>query len=159
MTDLKKAVKNSQIDRLTGVFNRNFLETDFENIFNSFDNKSIAMLDIDYFKQINDTYGHQRGDEVLKHFAKKITSSIRKSDIVIRYGGEEFLIFMPNTAKQEAHIALQKIKNTLTPCGDIEFTFSAGIADEGETLAEMVKIADKRLYKAKNEGRNKIIVK
>jgi diguanylate cyclase (GGDEF)-like protein len=155
----RKAVKNSQIDKLTGVFNRNYLESDFENIFNSFDNKSIAMLDIDYFKRINDTYGHQKGDEVLKHFAKKIISSIRKSDIVIRYGGEEFLIFMPNTAKHEAYIALQKIKNSLTPCGDIKFTFSAGIADEGETLAEMIKIADERLYKAKKEGRNRIIFK
>jgi len=127
-------------------------------IFNSYEYKSLAMLDIDHFKKINDTYGHQSGDKVLKHLANLMTSIVRKSDIVMRYGGEEFLIFMPNTTKEEAYIVLQKIRSALTPCNNIKYTFSAGIADEGETLAEMIKLADEKLYKAKREGRNKVII-
>ena len=157
--NFKNIVKSSQIDSLTGVFNRNYLENRLENIFNSYKTKSIAMLDIDFFKKINDTYGHIAGDKVLKHFAKLITSIVRKSDIVIRYGGEEFLIFMPNTQKKEAVIVLEKIKNVLSPCENIKYTFSAGIADEGETLAEMIKLADERLYKAKKAGRDRVISK
>lgn len=155
----RKVIKDSQKDKLTGVLNRNYLETYFESVFNSFDVKSIAMIDIDFFKKINDTYGHQNGDKVLKHFAKILTSNLRKNDIVIRYGGEEFLIFMPNTTKQEAMLVLHKIKNSLKPYKNLKFTFSAGIADEGETLAEMIKLADERLYKAKKEGRNRIVSK
>ena len=151
----------AKLDGLTGVFNRSYLENELDRIFSIYSKKSIAMLDIDFFKKINDTYGHQIGDEILKHFANTIKSHIRKTDIIIRYGGEEFLIFMPNTTKQEAYIVLHKIKNILAKedVNGIKYTFSAGIADEGETLAEMIKLADKRLYKAKKEGRNKIIIK
>jgi diguanylate cyclase (GGDEF)-like protein len=144
-------------DPLTGALNRWFLENRLEDIFKMYESKSIAMLDIDFFKTINDTYGHQMGDEVLKCFAKSVRSVIRKSDFLIRYGGEEFLIFMPNTSKEEAMIALLKVKSALKPCKDIKYTFSAGIANEGETLAEMINMADKRLYEAKNTGRNKIV--
>ncbi len=146
-----------KIDPLTNAYNRRFLENALENIFNKCNIKSIAMLDLDHFKKINDSYGHQMGDKILKHFVNTIKKSIRKSDIIIRYGGEEFIIYMPDTTKEEAKFVLYKIKKNLTPCNKIKYTFSAGIADEGETLAEMVKTADERLYKAKEEGRNKII--
>ena len=150
-------LESSQIDKLTQVYNRNYLETSFENLFNSFNCKCISMVDIDHFKQINDTYGHQIGDEILRNFAEIIRKNIRKSDKIIRYGGEEFLMFMPSTTKQEAMVILHNIKNSIKPCKNIKYTFSAGIADEGETLAEMIRIADERLYKAKKTGRNKII--
>ncbi len=155
----KRISSQLQKDSLTGVYNRFYLENTLESIFNMYEKKSIVMLDIDYFKKINDNYGHQFGDEVLKNFAEKIKNVIRKSDIVIRYGGEEFLIFMPNTSKEEALIVLLKIKNVIKNDKTFKYTFSAGIADEGETLAEMIKIADDRLYKAKKSGRNKIIFK
>ncbi len=151
--------QKSEIDPLTKAYNRNILESKIDSLFHIYDKKAIAMLDIDFFKKINDTYGHQVGDEVLKYFANHIKENIRKNDFLIRYGGEEFLVFMPNTSKEEAYIVLYKIKNSLKDINGIKFTFSAGIADEGETLAEMIKIADKRLYKAKNEGRNRIIFK
>ena len=147
------------IDPLTKVYNRFFLENNLESIFKFYTQKSVAMLDIDFFKKINDTYGHQAGDKILYYFATHIKNNLRKDDFVIRYGGEEFLIFMPNTTKEEAYIVLHKIKNSLKPVENIKFTFSAGIASEGETLAEMIKIADNRLYKAKESGRNKIIFK
>ena len=119
----------------------------------------LIMIDLDHFKKINDTYGHQIGDEILRHFASTIKDNIRKSDLAIRYGGEEFIIFLPESYKKEALIVLHKIKKALRPYKDINFTFSAGIADEGKTLAEMIKLADERLYKAKKEGRNRIISK
>ncbi len=153
----KKISKELIKDALTDVYNRYYLENILENTFNGYEQKALAMLDIDFFKKINDTYGHQKGDEILKHFADTIKKNVRKSDIVIRYGGEEFLIFMPNTSKIEALIALLKVKKALNPYKGIKYTFSAGIADEGESLAEMIKIADKRLYEAKKSGRNKIV--
>jgi len=151
----------SVIDSLTGVYNRTYLEYNFEKNFNIFNQKSIAMLDIDFFKKVNDTYGHQTGDKVLKYFADLMKKTLRKDDIVIRYGGEEFLVFMPNTSKKEAIIILTKIKVLLKKAKDkpIDFTFSAGVADNGDTLAEMIKRADERLYTAKNNGRNKIVIK
>jgi len=148
-----------QHDALTGAFNRMFLETTLDNLFSVYQNKAIVMLDIDHFKHINDTYGHQTGDKVLKHFVESIKNNIRKTDYVIRYGGEEFIVFMPNTTKLEASFVIEKIRKTLQPCCDIKYTFSAGIADEGETLPEMIRIADERLYKAKNSGRNRVVVK
>ena len=156
---IHKYKQQSEIDPLTGSYNRTILETKIDTLFHIYEKKSIAMLDIDFFKKINDTYGHQKGDEVLKYFASHIKEIIRKNDFLVRYGGEEFLIFMPNTTKEEAYVVLYKIKNTLKDINGLKFTFSAGIADEGETLAEMIKIADKRLYKAKKEGRNKIVYK
>jgi len=148
-----------QHDALTNAFNRLFLESTIDNLFNVYDKKSIVMLDIDHFKKINDTYGHQVGDKVLKHFVATVKNSVRKSDYVVRYGGEEFLIFMPNTTKLEAALVTEKIRKSLQPCENIKYTFSAGIADEGETLPEMIRIADERLYEAKNSGRNRVVVK
>ncbi|ACM93712.1 diguanylate cyclase [Nautilia profundicola AmH] len=155
--NIKKVKRQLQIDPLTGAYNRMFLEGSLENIFNINEKKSIVMIDIDHFKKINDTYGHQIGDEILIHFVNTIKNTIRKSDLLIRYGGEEFMLYMPDTTKEEAMIVMYKIRKNLRPCNGIKYSFSAGIADEGETLAEMVKIADRRLYKAKYEGRNKII--
>ncbi|WP_457563525.1 diguanylate cyclase, partial [Caminibacter pacificus] len=152
---IKKYKKEVMTDPLTGAYNRLYLQTKLDSLFKIYETKSIAMLDIDFFKQINDTYGHQCGDEVLQTFVKVIKNTIRRGDITIRYGGEEFLIFMPNVNKKEALIVVTKIRIALK---DYDFTFSAGIADEGETLAEMIKIADERLYKAKESGRNRVII-
>jgi len=154
--NMRKIENQLKKDPLTGAYNRFYLEHILENAFNIYETKSIAMLDIDFFKKINDTYGHQIGDEILKHFVNTIKNSVRKSDVLVRYGGEEFLIFMPNTSKKEAAIVIYKIKKALKPYKDIKYTFSAGIADEGESLAEMIKIADERLYKSKEDGRDKI---
>ena len=154
--NMRKIENQLKKDPLTGAYNRFYLEHILENAFNVYETKSIAMLDIDFFKKINDTYGHQIGDEILKHFVNTIKNSVRKSDVLVRYGGEEFLIFMPNTSKKEAAIVIYKIKKALKPYKDIKYTFSAGIADEGESLAEMIKIADERLYKSKEDGRDKI---
>ena len=153
---IKKYKKEVMLDPLTGAYNRMYLQTKLDNLFKIYETKSVAMLDIDHFKKINDTYGHQKGDEVLKTFVEVIKKTIRRGDLIIRYGGEEFLIFMPNVNKKEAFIAIAKIRAALHKGYD--FTFSAGIADEGKTLPEMISIADERLYEAKRNGRDRIVI-
>jgi two-component system cell cycle response regulator len=145
------------IDPLTKVYNRLYLEIIEEELRNR--PYAMIMIDIDYFKKINDTYGHLKGDEVLKHFAKIIKSVIRKNDYLIRYGGEEFLIILPEANKEIALKILQKIKfKLLTSDFDIKYTFSAGVADENLEFFEKIKLADERLYKAKRNGRNQFVL-
>jgi len=159
--ELLKSYEDSMFrDGLTNIYNRFFLENKMDDIFRQNKTKTIVMVDIDFFKKINDKYGHQMGDEVLKFFAKILKNNIRKNDFVIRYGGEEFLIYLPSTTKIEAYVIMHKIRNILKiDKKPVDFTFSAGIADEGETLPEMIQLADERLYKAKKEGRDRIVYK
>ena len=126
----------------------------------------LAILDLDRFKLVNDTYGHVMGDEVLKRLAALLTSSLRKSDIVARWGGEEFVVLFPNTGLEGSTNALQK---ALERVRAVEFrtrddrtfsvTFSAGIVEiqTNISLETAVDQADQLLYKAKSEGRNRIL--
>lgn len=142
----------------------------------------IAMLDLDHFKKINDTYGHPIGDLVLKEIAKILKNSLRSNDLVARYGGEEFIIFldlMPTKEsefpiEERARIPLERIrksvaeKKIITPKGEISLTISIGYAtydfrnfsshsiDQKKLLTKLIKIADDNLYRAKNSGRNRI---
>lgn len=123
---------------------------------------SILMIDIDHFKDVNDTHGHQTGDHVLHDLAMCIASSIRKSDSVGRYGGEEFLVILPETPTTQAHELANRIRvavEKITFTNDITITCSIGIATMTEDLSDdgLVSQADKALYKAKNSGRNQVI--
>ena len=127
------------IDVLTGVFNRNFLEERAKELFTKFKIQKVPvgviMLDIDNFKRINDTYGHDVGDLVLKKLAEIIKKNIRKNDYVIRYGGEEFLILLPRTHLEETYKVAEKIRraveNATVRVGDkeIKFTVSLGVSE------------------------------
>jgi len=124
---------------------------------------AIAMLDIDFFKKVNDTYGHESGDIVLKKMADILKGTLRKSDVVARYGGEEFVIFLTNTPPEEAEIAIEHVRSTIEkadPVVDdkvIHFTVSAGISDaQTGTLNALIKHADEALYASKENGRNQI---
>ena len=130
---------------------------------------SVAMLDIDYFKNFNDTYGHPAGDNVLKTIAKLLRSNIRKIDIAARYGGEEFALILIETNKNSAAIVANKIKKLIEehpflheetqPNGKL--TISMGIAsfpEDTQNPENLVTLADKRLYKAKAQGRNRVIL-
>ncbi len=157
------------VDALTGLYNRNYLEQ-FVNKIISFLQRhkfplSVAMIDIDDFKLINDTFGHKKGDEVLRTLGAIVKSSIRKSDVAIRYGGEEILIIFPNTEKEYAAWVVKRIKEELRQRDfglDRPVTFSAGIAGYPEdvdglaSLDSLIEIADKRLYLAKRKGKNRI---
>jgi diguanylate cyclase (GGDEF)-like protein len=128
---------------------------------------SLALLDIDYFKELNDTCGHDGGDAALKAFADLLVKSTRSSDIVCRYGGEEFLIAMPATG---LHIAQQRLEQIRQAFGDmrinygvaqIHTTVSIGVAAfpvHGKSVQEIIQAADQALYAAKGGGRNRVIV-
>ncbi|MBN1153927.1 diguanylate cyclase [candidate division KSB1 bacterium] len=130
---------------------------------------SVIMLDIDFFKNFNDTHGHPAGDKVLKTIAKLLYTNIRKIDIAARYGGEEFAIVLVETNKESASIVANKIKKIVEdypflhqetqPNGKL--TISAGVAtfpDDTDDPDALIKIADNRLYKAKEQGRNRVVL-
>jgi diguanylate cyclase (GGDEF)-like protein len=155
-------------DAMTGLKNRRFLEEYIDTLIATVQrqktNISILMLDLDYFKMVNDTYGHDAGDTVLKSLAKVLKQSVRASDIVIRYGGEEFLILLQNTCGDAADQVAEKIRASVEamkiPVGGttLQKTISIGIADfpnDSETFWQAVKYADVALYQAKETGRNR----
>ena len=112
---------------------------------------SLALIDIDDFKIINDTYGHAGGDLVLKKFSLEARNTFRKSDIIIRYGGDEFAVIMPETDNDQAVAAVERLKNNLQ---ESEFRVSAGIATYDGALtdeSQMFQLADKRLYEEKKK--------
>ena len=126
---------------------------------------SVVFFDIDYFKKVNDTYGHEGGDIVLKGFAQMFKQLARNVDIVGRYGGEEFLAILGETNREGAYTFAEKVRKKLEISsfvyGDekIHVTVSGGMAfrDEYPSVNEMMKAADVKLYKAKENGRNQIV--
>jgi len=127
---------------------------------------SLAMIDIDFFKKVNDTYGHAVGDEVLKTVAKLYGDSVRSTDLVARYGGEEFAVMMPETALEDALTFAEKIRSLVesapidTQAGPVPVTVSLGVASYPFTRVasskELIVAADKALYRAKRNGRNQV---
>ncbi len=157
-------------DALTGAINRKsislLLEQSFENMRRYGMTYSLAMLDADYFKKVNDQYGHMVGDQVLKNIATYLRKTLRKSDCVGRYGGEEFLIMLPETSLQKAFDVMDQCREGLakydmvTTEGTIHISVSIGVAElskEDEDAWQTVKRADFALYKAKEEGRNCVV--
>jgi len=157
-------------DAMTGLHNRRFLEEYMETLVANNDrNKttlSVLMLDLDYFKKVNDTYGHDAGDKVLKELAKTLTASVRNSDLVIRYGGEEFVIILQNTGDgygdkvgEKIRAAVEQLKVQVATT-IIQKTISIGVADfptDSETFWQAIKFADVALYQAKEKGRNQVV--
>lgn len=163
--------KSARTDGLTGLFNRKFLEESVQTIVaqakrNNI-NYGILMIDIDYFKMVNDTYGHDVGDEAIRVIAQTLKDNIRSSDIAVRYGGEEFMILLYNCEKEYVLEIAEKIrvafsqkqitKNSVT----FSKTISIGVSifpAHTENFWECVKYADISLYKAKHTGRNKVVL-
>ena len=163
----------AQTDSLTNLLNRRrFFELgniELERAKRYKGTFSIMMLDVDNFKQVNDTYGHQVGDEVLKNLAQYIQKRSRAGDLAGRYGGEEFMLLLlesdiKNTQKA-AEKLLKEIQNISIPIDDVEkinFTVSIGVAtypENGNSLNEIISIADECLYLAKSEGKNCVRIK
>lgn len=127
---------------------------------------SLLMIDIDHFKKINDTYGHQHGDEVLKNMCRYIDSTLRKSDIIGRYGGEEFIVMLPETDCSHAERFAERLKEGITQnsCrggeANLPLTVSIGVAsypDHGDVVENILKKADDALYAAKEQGRDRVV--
>jgi diguanylate cyclase (GGDEF)-like protein len=159
------------IDALTGTFNRRYFETRISeelSLAKRFRNKMcLVMFDIDYFKKVNDTYGHQAGDTVLQEVAVTAKSCLRAADFLCRYGGEEFTVIMPETAVDEAFEVAERMRKMIEEHafygGEtlINITVSLGIAEYPEHAIIKEKIiekADQALYAAKESGRNKVII-
>jgi two-component system cell cycle response regulator len=169
-SNYQQSVSMAITDSLTGLYNRHFLDAHLNNMVNSsINNKksfSVMILDMDHFKAVNDTYGHDAGDEILKALTKRIIDSIRSSDLAARIGGEEFMVLLPETNIADAYILADRIRAKIgtTPfvvSHEIELTktISIGIAElnlSGDNAAAMIKRADNALYEAKNTGRNKV---
>jgi len=158
-------------DALTNVYNRGFFDEAIEK-YVALAKRSgrpicLMMLDVDFFKRVNDTYGHTEGDRVLQSIAASISSSLRVSDYVCRYGGDEFAILLPQTDLGQATVLAQRIVAELPRAlstgwrgaGTMEITITVGVAEsplEAADGAELVRIADRRLYAAKDSGRNRV---
>mgnify|MGYP000187474541 CR=1 FL=1 len=163
--DLKVLSEN---DPLTNLYNRRYFEMIANEHFayakREGEFPSLIILDIDYFKKVNDLYGHQVGDEVLVHLAKLLLDKKRDSDIICRYGGEEFIIFLPNTSKEGAQIFAQKLKSSIQKTTlefnnfTINITVSMGVTTikKTDSISSAFSRADGALYVAKNNGRNQI---
>ncbi len=125
----------------------------------------IALLDIDFFKQVNDRFGHAAGDAVLRGFSNAARSCLRADDVLARWGGEEFLLLLPDTAPEDAHLVLERMAERVhtMPVPGVEgrrISFSAGLATRraGEPFADAIHRADKALYQAKESGRDRIVL-
>jgi len=159
-------------DPLTGLFNRRYMETHVGTLVerSAARGKSLSLLilDIDYFKSINDNYGHDAGDDVLREFAERLKASIRGIDLACRYGGEEFVVVMPDTDLGVATLVAERIRRRIAGepfpiekgARAIEVTISVGIAARvgpQDNASQMLKRADEALYRAKRDGRNRVV--
>ncbi len=165
---MKQSFEMAVTDPLTGLNNRRYLDNHLKHLFNRAAARgrplSVCMTDIDRFKSVNDTYGHDAGDEVLKEFAARIRASVRGADLACRFGGEEFVVVMPDMAKDIAERLRATIEDRPFSLGAgqpaITLTASMGIASNlagAETPEQLLKQADQALYTAKHNGRNRVV--
>ncbi len=172
---LRRSLFEKDIDPLTGAGMRRILEKQFAKLLLGYQRSknpfSLILLDIDFFKQFNDTYGHLVGDEVLKAVASSIRNRIRSADLLIRYGGEEFAVLLPNTTKPNALAVAEEIRKIIptensrfiSPVTNIPVSVSMGVATfpddigKDDSLTGLLKKADQALYRAKQSGRNRVV--
>jgi diguanylate cyclase (GGDEF)-like protein len=163
----EKQKRETVLDPLLRIFSRKIMDETLDNLIRNSQSFSFILLDIDHFKSVNDSFGHQEGDRVLKTIARLIKSQIRVSDFVCRYGGEEIAVILPRTLKKKAEDIAERIRKDIEKY-DFDLpdkrhvTISGGVsvypAPEIHTKEEVIKDADDKLYKAKKRGRNRIII-
>jgi diguanylate cyclase len=169
-TELTRVSAKVREDQLTGALNRRGLEEEFDRSCAASERRqepmSLALLDIDDFKVLNDTHGHMAGDYALVHLAKVIRSTVRPTDVVCRYGGEEFVILLPGTSLQDSIVVVSRLQRELTKRFFLHdnqrllLTFSAGVAERrsGETREQTIGRADAAMYQAKRSGKNRVMI-
>jgi two-component system, cell cycle response regulator len=172
--EIERLERDVIIDAQTGLYNRRylseFIKRESSKMKRGLSRFSLAMIDIDFFKRINDTYGHQCGDYTLREFSQVMIDSIRGYDIAVRYGGEEFIIILPSIDRAEASVSIGRIRKNNSIHDYIHdgvrfsFNFTSGIADFSDLdrlnlqFDDLVKAADRRLYYGKENGRDRIII-
>jgi two-component system cell cycle response regulator len=170
--NMQSSIEMAVTDGLTGLHNRRYMESHLATLAEqvSLRGKSLAlmMLDIDYFKSINDSYGHDAGDDVLREFALRIRKAIRGIDLACRYGGEEFVVVMPETDLHVAGMVAERLRRAIAGepfsvhkgAKRIKVTISIGLSileRKGESVSDALKRADVALYRAKHDGRNRVV--
>jgi two-component system, cell cycle response regulator len=169
--NVQLSIEMAITDPLTGLHNRRYMESHLGSLLEQAVSRkkplTVLVLDIDYFKAINDTHGHDAGDDVLREFSVRIKKSIRGIDLACRYGGEEFVVIMPETDLTVATMVAERLRRRIAtepfPIQDgsrsIEVTISIGISALGrdDTAANILKRADTALYRAKRDGRNRVV--
>ena len=170
--DFQAGLEVAITDQLTGLYNRRYLSNHLERlIIKSVENDrpiSLLVIDIDHFKVVNDSHGHDVGDEVLKEFARRLSSNVRGIDLACRYGGEEFVVAMPETDEAFAYMVAERLRQDVaeipfkvkTEEGELNITISIGITNwegQGDNVDALLKRADQALYKAKRDGRNRVV--
>ncbi|MCQ2092092.1 MAG: GGDEF domain-containing protein [Fibrobacter sp.] len=161
--------ESSKVDALTGLHNRRWLEEMYAREMSRSNagnfRLSAFMLDIDHFKHVNDTYGHLAGDQVLMSVAQSIVKSLRPSDMPVRYGGEEFTVFLPGTSTDNAKVIAERMRKNVErmqivlPSGEtIQVTVSIGFTErvDNDSVRSIIERADQALYHAKENGRNRV---
>ncbi len=169
---LQLSLEMAITDQLTGLFNRRYmsrhLSTLVANAGTTGKPVSFLILDIDFFKQVNDTHGHDTGDEVLREFANRISANVRGIDLACRYGGEEFVVVMPDTDLNFAYMVAERLRQAVADApfkiavapGDLAVTISIGVTSSegtGDTAEALLRRADQALYRAKRDGRNRVV--
>jgi diguanylate cyclase (GGDEF)-like protein len=170
---LERAKRRALIDELTSTYNRRFLEEVLAKLILPDERRkgqiiSILMMDLDHFKNVNDTYGHQVGDLVLKTVASTMHRALKESDVLARYGGEEFMAVLPRTDSGGAVVVAERLRvavadlslRRLAPAAPDHVTISIGVATyptHAKTVQELIRIADGALYQAKSFGRNRVV--
>jgi two-component system cell cycle response regulator len=170
--NLQMSIEMAITDALTGLFNRRYLESHLSTLVEQAASRgkplTVMVVDIDYFKAINDSHGHDAGDDVLRDFALRIKRSIRGIDLACRYGGEEFVLVMPETDMAVAAMVAERLRRRIAAepfaiqqgSRVVPVTISIGIAalrDKDDTAASVLKRADQALYRAKRDGRNRVV--
>ncbi|MEH7096594.1 sensor domain-containing diguanylate cyclase, partial [Neobacillus vireti] len=149
-------------DHLTKLHSRKFLDEKIQQSMKKDEEGSFILIDIDNFKEINDTYGHQIGDLILVQVANLIKSSIRESDIGARWGGEELAIYLPRVSLETGVVIAQRILHKVSECSDPHITVSCGVSywkkERNDTYQYLFKRADEALYRAKETGKNKVVI-
>lgn len=168
---LNSTMAMAVIDELTGLYNRRYFERHLAMVLNKAEEQdrdmALMLLDIDYFKPVNDTYGHDVGDAVLKEFATRLQRNIRGVDLACRFGGEEFVVVMPDTDMRQAQGVAERVRSAVADEGfaigtgmSLNITVSVGLAlngQAGDTPESVIKRADVALYRAKRAGRNRVV--
>ncbi len=169
---LEQTLELAVTDGLTGLNNRRYLDRHLKTLFDRARVRgrplSLLITDIDRFKSVNDTYGHDAGDEVLREFANRVRQTVRGADLACRFGGEEFVVVMPDTSPETAAMVAERLRMVveierfkLREAGlTLPITASIGISSTvwgAETPDQLLKQADKALYEAKHSGRNRVV--
>jgi two-component system cell cycle response regulator len=170
--NVQMSIEMAITDALTGLFNRRYMETHLATLVEQAASRgkptAVMVLDIDFFKSINDGHGHDAGDDVLREFSLRIRKSIRNIDLACRYGGEEFVLVMPETDMAVATMVAERLRRRIATepfviqqgARSLEVTISIGIAAltaPTDTAAAILKRADEALYRAKRDGRNRVV--